>query len=147
MELVDIVATSNFVNSRIGSVARKQRLSVPAYIADELFRLNLAQPNFPLTVRQKGPQSTEPQVDGGGTPFVSLRAAPVSQKTTAMLLQAPIGVSLSSTTLGELPDSQTLSTPATNRGGKSTSRKFKKSSKESSGLRTLAPISVLGFKG
>lgn len=136
MELVDIVATSNFVNSRVGSVARKQRLSVPAYIADELFRLNLATPNFHPTVRHKDPQSTEPPVDGGGTPFVSLRAAPVSQKTTAMLLQAPPGVSLSSMTLGELPASQTLSTPATNRGGKSTSRKFKKSSKASSGLRT-----------
>jgi hypothetical protein len=147
MELVDIVATSDFVNSVVGSVSRKERISVPAYIADELFRLNLATPNFHPTVRHKDPQSTGPQGDGGGTPFVSLQAVQVSQKATAMLLRAPVGVSLSSTTPGESLDSQTLSMPATNRGGKSTSRKSKKSSKASYGRRTSAPMNASGFNG
>ena len=145
MEMTDIVATANFVNSQLGSVTRKDRLRVPKHLAEELFKLKLAKPNPPAAVCRTHQSSTEPLVVGGGRPPVSLQAAPVLARPTAMLLRAPDGEPSLSTTPGDGHHLPTLSTPATPPGGKSTSRKSKNNSLASAGPKTLRRLADLNL--
>jgi hypothetical protein len=144
MEMVDIVATSNFINSQIGSVSKKQRLRVPRPLADEFIRLKIAKLNPLMAVCKNKPHLTVPLDGGGGKLSVSLPVAPVSPKKTAILLQgAPTGVASQSTTLGSAPPKQMFSGPVMERGGESTTKKSHKNSKGKSGRKTTKVLSNL----
>ena len=137
MEMVDILATSNFVNSKIGSISKKQRLRVPRPLAEEFIKLGIAKLNPLMTVCRNQPQLTAPQVDGGGELSASLPAAPALPKKTAILLQAkPTGVASQSTTLGNAPAKLMSCGPAMEPGGKSTMKKLPKNSKGKNGRKT-----------
>lgn len=76
MELVDVVATAHFSDTRIGALSRKQRTSIPRHVAEELIKLGVIQyVNPPAAVAQQ-PAPTAPAVDGGEPLSVS---SPVDQ--------------------------------------------------------------------
>jgi hypothetical protein len=148
MEMVDIVATSNFINSRLGSVSKKQRLRVPRPLADEFIRLKIAALNPLMAVCRNQPQLTVPLDGGGGELPVSLPVAPVSRKPTAILLQAkPTGARSQSTILGNEPEKPTSSGLATAHGGEFTTPKSPKSSKAKSGRKTKKQPNNSGYSG
>ncbi len=79
MELVDVIATAHFSDTRIGALSRKQRTSVPKHVAEELVKLGVVQyVNPPATVAQE-PAQTAPAVDGEEPLSVS---SPVDQVST-----------------------------------------------------------------
>ena len=145
MEMVDIVATANFVSNRIGSITRKQRLRVAKPIADEFVRLGVAKINPSQQVRQQIPLLTATLAGGGAEPLPLLPADPASPKKTAVLLQARTGSTSSSTTLGAVHLSPTPSMPATKPGGMSTTKRSKKDSKANSGRKIYEPLSAMEF--
>ncbi len=136
MEMVEIVATANFVSSRVGSVTRKQRLTVPRYVADEFVRLGLAKVNPRPAPRRQNPPMTGP-LDGGGVgAFVSSPVDQASRKPIAILLKTQDGKSSSSTTVGGVRLSPTPSGPATEPGGMFTTKPSNANSQESAGRKT-----------
>lgn len=146
MEMVDIVATSNFINSQIGSVSKKQRLRVPRPLADEFIRLKIAKINPLMAVCKNKPHLTVALDGGGGKLPVSLPVVPASPKPTAILLQAkPTGVASQSTILGSAPAKQTFSGPVTERGGVSITKKSPKNTKVKNGRKTLKAPNNTGF--
>jgi len=140
MELVEVVATAHFTNTRIGAVSRKQRLRLPVMLAEELESLSLVKTLNPHSTTAADPRQTAPQVVGGGESSASSPADQASPETTATSQERnPDGESSPSTTATGFAKEQTLSTPATDNGGTSTTGPSSRAdSKEISGRKTKA---------
>jgi len=141
MEKVEVVATSHFSDSRIGSVSRKQRLFIPVQVAEDLHSIGLVQyPNNQATAKKN------PQIgllaDGGGVLPASLPAVQALQPKTVMRFPAQDGQPSPSTTAGDSHEALTFSTLATPSGGASTTKKSLKTSKASAGPKTKPPQSA-----
>ena len=148
MEMVDIVATSNFINSQVGSVSRKQRLRVPRPLAEEFLNLGLVQLNPLVTVCRNQPLLAGPLGAGGDKLSVLSPAAPALPKKTAILLQAaPTGAASQSTTLGDACPAPMSFGPAMERGGMSTTAKSKPSLPVKRGRKTKVPAGVINSSG
>ena len=139
MEMVDIEATRNFRDTRIGGITRKQRIRVEKNLADYFVKLKVAKIVPNLTVRQNCHLLTVPRVDGGIEPSALLPVAPVSPKKTAILLQARTGSSSQSTTVGSVLPLPMSSGDVMEHGGKSTTKKSKRNSKAKDGHKTPTP--------
>ena len=137
MEMVEIVATSNFINNRVGSITRKDRLRVPENLANELIKIGVAKLNPMMAVCRNIPSKIVPPVDGGDKLPSSLQAAQASPKKIAILLQAsPVGSASQSMILSNdcrVPMSSTL---AMEHGGEFTTKKLKKNLSGKDGLKT-----------
>ena len=83
MEIVDVIATAHFSDTRVGAVSRKQRIRIGAHLAEELFGLGLIQYANPTVAAPQNPQPTEALADGGDESPASLPAAPASEPKTA----------------------------------------------------------------
>lgn len=135
MEKVEVISTSHFTDTRIGGVSRKQRLFVPAHIAEELHSLGLVEyPNAQATPTNNPP--TEALADGGGVLLASSPVAPALQPTTVMRFQGQDGPQLPSMTATEEPSLPMSSTPVMNNGGESMKKKLGRPSKASAGHKT-----------
>jgi hypothetical protein len=122
MERIEVVATSHFTDSIIGGVSRKQRLFLDPNTADRLEALGLVRPANPLKAAASTPQSTEPQVAGGGESSASSQAAQASLPPTAIASENSAGPESSSTTPGDSPEIPKFSTLAMASGGNETTR-------------------------
>ena len=137
MEMVDIVATSNFINNKIGSISRKDRLRVPENLANEFIKLGVAKLNPMMAVCRNAPSLIVPPVDGGDKLPVLSQAAPASPKKIAILLQAaPSGSASQSMIVSSDYLAPMSSTPVTVHGGKSTTKKSKKNLSANAGHKT-----------
>lgn len=137
MEKVEVVATSHFTDTRIGGVSRKQRIFIPAHIAEELHSIGLVEyPNGQAT-QQRNPQIGL-LVDGGAVLLASLPAAQALQPKTVMRFQGQDGQQLPSMTVTEEPCLPMPSMPATSNGGESMKKKRGRPSKASDGLKITA---------
>lgn len=143
MEMVEIIATANFISGRLGSVTRKSRLRVSRAMADELIGLGVAKPNPLIPVRLQNPPLTEPLGVGGAETWSSLPAGQASPRPIATLLQAPAGKSSSLTTPGSEPPMPMSSMPAIEPGGRFTTKRSKRALKASAGRKTLEQPSAL----
>lgn len=137
MEKVEVVATSHFTDTRIGGVSRKQRLFIPAHIAEELHSIGLVEyPNGQAT------QQRNPQIgllaDGGAVLPASSPAGQALQPKTVMRFQGQDGPQLQSMTVTEEQCLPMSSMPATSNGGESMKRKRGRPSKASDGLKITA---------
>lgn len=123
MELVEVIATQHFSDSQVGGVSRKQRLKIPAQSAHRLHGLGLVRYSNPQQALAPNPQLTG-QLDGTGSePSALLPADQALTSEIATLSAEPTGEASQSTTAGDSQDLPSTSTPATTRGGKSTSKK------------------------
>lgn len=140
MELVEVVATSHFTDTRIGAVSRKQRIRIARPLAEELASLGLVTFLHPTAATAVPAQSTAPLGDGVGESPALSPAGQASPETTATSQERnPDGESSPSTTATGFAKEQTLSTPATDNGGTSTTGPSSRAdSKESSGRKTKA---------
>ena len=137
MEMVDIVATSNFINNKVGSITRKDRLRVPENLANELIKIGVAKLNPLMTVCRNIPSLIVPPVDGGDKLSVSLQAAQASPKKIAILLQAsPVGSASQSMILSNDCQVPMSSMPVMEHGGESIIKQSKKILKAKVGLKT-----------
>lgn len=137
MEKVEVIATSHFTDTRIGGVSRKQRLFIPAHIAEELHSIGLVQyPNTQATATRNPP--TALLADGGGVLPVLLPAVQALQPKIVMQLPRQDGPQSPSTTATEEPCLPMPSTPAMSNGGMSMPKKRGRPSKASAGLKTTA---------
>ena len=138
MEMVDIVATSNFVNSKIGSVTRKQRLRVSKVLAEEFISLGIAKLNPLMTVCRNQPALTEPLADGGGELSASSPVAQASPKKIAILLQgAHCGSASQSMTVSSDYLAPMSFGPVMEHGGESITKKSNKVTKVNAGRKTI----------
>ena len=138
MEKVEVVATSHFTDTRIGGVSRKQRLFIPAHIAEELHSIGLVEyPNGQAT------QQRNPQIgllaDGGAVLHASSPAAQVLQPKTVIRFQGQDGPQLPSMTHTDEQNLLMSSMPAISNGGESMPKKRGRPSKVSAGLKTIKP--------
>ena len=140
MELIEVVATAHFTDTRIGAVSRKQRLRLPVMLAEELESLSLVKPLNPHSTTATNPQQTAPQAVGGGESSVLSQAGQASQSETASSPERnKTGESSPSTTATGSAQELTRSTPATDSGGMSTQTPSETpASKVSSGRKTKA---------
>ena len=136
MEMIEVIATAHFTDTRFGAVSRKQKLHLPLEVVEQLEPLGLVQRANPTAATASAPQSTAPQDVGGGESPVSLPAAPASPSKTVSLSDSEDGQPSSSTTAGDSHEALTFSTLATGSGGESTTRKSPKTSKASAGRKT-----------
>ena len=137
MEKVEVVATSHFTDTRIGGGSRKQRIFIPAHIAEELHSIGLVEyPNGQAT-QQRNPQIGL-LVDGGAVLLASLPAGQALQPKTVMRFQGQDGPQLQSMTATAEPFLPMSSTPATSNGGESMKKKRGRPSKASDGLKITA---------
>ena len=136
MEFIEVIATSHFSDSRIGSVSRKQKLRVPVQVAEDLISLELVAYVNPPETTASEPQSTAPQDAGGDESSVSSQADQASVNETASSSSEPDGQQSPSTTATDEPDLQTSSTPVTDNGGEPTTEQPSETSAESSGPKT-----------
>jgi len=149
MELVEVVATAHFTNTRIGAVSRKQRLRLPVMLAEELESLSLVKPLNPHSTTAADPRQTAPQVVGGGESSASSPADQASPETTATSQESnPDGESSPSTTATGFAQEQTPSTPATDNGGTSIAQQSgHQDSQENFGRKTKPQRGVTTSKG
>lgn len=82
MEIVDVIATAHFSDTRVGAVSRKQRIRLAAPLAEELFGLGLIQYANPPMAAPQNPPPTEALADGGDESPASLPAAPAFEPKT-----------------------------------------------------------------
>lgn len=136
MEMIEVVATAHFTDTRFGAVSRKQKLHLPLEVFEQLEPLGLVQRVNPTAATASAPQSTAPQDVGGGESPASSPAAPVSLSKTASLSDSEGGQPSPSTTAGDSHEALTFSTLAMASGGESTTRKSPKTSKASAGRKT-----------
>lgn len=136
MEMIEVVATAHFTDTRFGAVSRKQKLHLPLEVFEQLEPLGLVQRANPTAATASAPQSTAPQDVGGGESPVSSPAAQASPSETAILSDDKGGQPLSSTTVGDSHEALTFSTLATTSGGASTTPKSPKTSKAKGGPKT-----------
>lgn len=82
MEQVFVVARSSFVNSRFGSVTRKQRIPLPATVALELESMGLVsiEKQRPTVLK---PAATVPQGAGQAVPSSASQAGQASETTSS----------------------------------------------------------------
>lgn len=137
MEKVEVVATSHFTDTRIGGVSRKQRIFIPAHIAEELHSIGLVEyPNGQAT------QQRNPQIgllaDGGAVLPASLPAAQALQPKTVIRFQGQDGPQLQSMTVTDERCLPMSSMPATSNGGESMKKKRGRPSKANAGLKITA---------
>lgn len=116
---VDVIVTSHFTDSVIGSCTRKQRLRLDTATAERLEGLGLVKPANP-SVRLAESPLTAPLDAGGGKSHVSLPAGQASQPMIAPLPWPKDGEPLSSMTATDSHQLPTPSTPAMEHGGMST---------------------------
>jgi hypothetical protein len=83
MEIVDIVAKAHFEDSRVGAVARKQRLRVARPLAEYLESLGLVDFVNPTQAVVIQSPKTEPESLGGDEPLALSPPAQASQEQTA----------------------------------------------------------------
>ena len=138
MEIIDVVASAHFTDTRIGAVSRKQRIRIARPLAEELASLGLVTFLHPTAATAVPAQSTAPLGDGVGESPASSPADQASPETTATSQESSQdGESSQSTTATGSVQEQTLSTPATDSGGTSTTEPSSRpDSKESSGRKT-----------
>lgn len=137
MEKVEVVATSHFTDTRIGGVSRKQRIFIPAHIAEELHSIGLVEyPNGQAT-QQRNPQIGL-LVDGGAVLLASLPAGQALQPKTVIRFRGQDGPQLQSMTATAEPCLPMPSMPAMNSGGESMKKKRGRPSKASDGLKITA---------
>lgn len=143
MEKIEVVATSHFSDSRIGSVSRKQRLFIPVQVAEDLHSIGLVQyPNNQATAT-KNPLIAA-LADGGGVLPASLPAGQALQPKTVMQFPAQDGQPSPSTTHTDEQALPTSSMPAISSGGESMPKKRGRPSKASAGLKTSKPPENMG---
>lgn len=136
MELIEVVALQHFADSRIGSISNKQRLKLPIGLAEQLESVGCVEILNPIETVRKMPSS--PEITGAGEAKLSVsslvvRALPSKIATSQ---QQSLGNSSQSTTVLSEPCTQTLSTLATEIGGRSITKKRGRPSKASYGLKT-----------
>lgn len=139
MEKVEVVATSHFSDSRIGSISRKQRLFIPVQVAEDLHSIGLVEYANPNSATAKKNPQTGPLAAGGGVLPASLPAVQALQPKTVMRFQGQDGPQLQSTTH---TDGQALpmpSMPAISNGGESIPKKRGRPSKANAGPKTNKP--------
>ena len=135
MEKVEVVATSHFTDSRIGSITRKQRLFIPAQVAEDLHSIGLVQyPKTPATL-QRNPQ-IGPLAAGGAELLASSPAVQALQPKTVMRFQGQDGPQSPSMTPTDAQNLPMSSMPAMSNGGESMPKKRGRPSKASAGLKT-----------
>lgn len=135
MEKVEVMATSHFTDTRIGGVSRKQRLFIPAHIAEELHSIGLVEyPNAQATATKNPPIAA--LADGGGELPVLLPVAQALPPKTVIRFQGQDGPQLPSMTATDEHCSPMSSTPATSSGGEFMKKKRGRPSKVSDGLKT-----------
>jgi hypothetical protein len=83
MEIVDVIATAHFSDTRVGAVSRKQKIRIAAHLAEELFGLGLIQYANPLQAAPAKPSQTEALAAGGDESPASLPAAPALETKIA----------------------------------------------------------------
>lgn len=140
MEIIDVVASAHFTDTRIGAVSRKQRIRIARPLAEELARLGLVTFLHPTAATAVPAQSTAPLGDGVGESPASSPADQASPETTATSQESNRGGESSpSTTATDFAQGRTSSTPATDNGGTSTTEPSSRpDSKESCGRKTKA---------
>jgi hypothetical protein len=123
MEVVEAIALCHFSDTRIGGVSRKQRLRLPALLADQLESVGLIEIVNPSPTVVISPRQTAPLAVGAGALSQSSPAAPVLPREIAEGSLKPIHrQSRSMTPIGS-PPAQPRSTRATVGGGKSTTKR------------------------
>lgn len=136
MEKVEVVATSHFTDSRIGSITRKQRLFIPAQVAEDLHSIGLVQyPKTPATL-QRNPQ-IGPLAAGGAELLASSPAVQALQPKTVMRFQGQDGPQSPSMTPTDAQNLPMSSMPAMSNGGESMPKKRGRPSKASAGPKTI----------
>ena len=123
MEKIEVIVTSHFTDSVLGSVTRKQRLFLDPNTADRLEALGLVKPVNPRATAAKAPRQTAPRVAGGGVSSVSSQAAPASPPKTVTPPAESAGPASPSTTPGDSPEIPTFSMHVTPSGGTVADRK------------------------
>ncbi len=135
MEKVEVVATSHFSDSRIGSVSRKQRLFIPVQVAEDLHSIGLVQyPNSQATLQRN--QQIGPLAAGGAELLASSPAVQALQPKTVIRFQGQDGPQSPSTTHTDGQNLPMPSMPAISNGGESMPKKRGRPSKASAGLKT-----------
>lgn len=138
MEVVEIVATAHFTDTRIGAVSRKQRIRIYRALAEELQTLGLVEIISPTLATAAQHRQTAPLGDGVGESPALSPAGQASPETTATSQERnPDGESSPSTTATGFAKEQTLSTHATDNGGMSITKPSENpASAENSGRKT-----------
>lgn len=139
MQKIEVIATSHFTDTRIGSVSRKQRLLVPINVAEDLHSIGMVEYANPQAATARNNPPTGPLAAGGGELPASLPVVQALQPTIVRQYHAQAGQSSPSMTPTSEPDSLTSSTPAISNGGESMPRKRGRPSKASAGLKTIKP--------
>lgn len=136
MEKVEVVATSHFTDTRIGSITRKQRIFIPVQIAEDLHSIGLVE--FPKT---QATLQRNPQIGllaaGGAVLLASSPVAQALQPKTVIRFQGQDGPQLPSMTHTDEQNLLMSSMPATSNGGESMPKKRGRPSKVSAGLKTI----------
>lgn len=135
MEKVEVVATSHFSDSRIGSVSRKQRLFVSVQVAEDLHSIGLVQyPNTQATAKKN------PLIgllaDGGGVLPASSPAVQALQPKTVIRFQGRDGHQSPSMTHTDAQNLPMSSMPVISNGGEFMPKKRGRPSKANSGPKT-----------
>lgn len=149
MELIEVVATAHFTDTRIGAVSRKQRIRIARPLAEELASLGLVTFLHPTAATAVPAQSTAPLGDGAGESPALSPADQASPETTATSQErSPDGESSPSTTATGFAQEQTPSTPATDNGGTSIAQQSgHQDSQENFGRKTKPQRGVTTSKG
>jgi hypothetical protein len=138
MEKVEVVATSHFTDTRIGGVSRKQRLFIPAHIAEDLHSIGLVEyPNGQATATRNPPIAA--LADGGGVLPVLLPVAQALPPKIVLQYPQQDGASSQSMTAIKEPCLPMSYMPATSNGGESMKKKRGRPSKASAGHKTNTP--------
>jgi hypothetical protein len=142
MEKVEVVATSHFTDTRIGGVSRKQRLFIPAHIAEELHSIGLVEyPNVQATAT-KNPLIAA-LADGGGVLPVLLPVAQVLPRKIVIQSVRQDGTLSPPMTVTEEQCLPMSSMPATNSGGESMKKKRGRPSKANAGHKITAHPKIM----
>ena len=136
MQKVEVIATSHFTDTRIGSVTRKQRLFVPVNVAEDLHSIGMVQYANPQAATARNNPPTGLLAAGGGELPASLPAAQALQPKTVIRFPAQDGQPSPSMTATNAQDSLTFSMPVTGNGGESMPKKRGRPSKANAGPRT-----------
>lgn len=139
MQKVEVVAISHFSDSRIGSVSRKQRLFIPANVAEDLHSIGLVQyPNTQATATRNPPIGLLD--DGGGVLPASSPADQALQPKTVMRFQGLDGPQSPSTTPTDEQVLPMSSMHVISNGGESMPKKRGRPSKANAGPKTSKPL-------
>ena len=136
MEKVEVVATSHFSDSRIGSVSRKQRLLIPVQVAEDLHSIGLVEYANPNSATAKRNPPIGLLADGGGVLPASLPADQALQPKTVIQYPKLDGHPSPSTTHTDGQALPMSSMPAISNGGESMPKKRGRPSKTNAGPKT-----------